>query len=139
MCCSTNCRNSASHGKMFCEPCSEQLSKQVNQQIKGASVTPVPVQAKQGEDHGRRGSDTPMSYRYPKYYKPVPAGVTEIDTYMLCEMFQVQDHSGAIHHAIKKLLLPGVRTGGKTRLDDVKEARDTLTRWIEVQKLMKRS
>lgn len=75
-----------------------------------------------------------MSFRYPKYYKAVPAGVTELDIYMVCHIFQVQDYSGALHHAIKKILLPGVRTGGKSRYDDIKEARDTLSRWMEVNK-----
>lgn len=75
-----------------------------------------------------------MSFKYPKYYKTIPAGVTELDIYMTCELFQVEDYSGALHHAIKKILLPGVRTGGKTRHDDIKEARDTLSRWLEVNK-----
>lgn len=73
-----------------------------------------------------------MSLKYPKYYKPVPAGVTEVDIYMVCAMFGVEDTSGAMHHALKKILLPGVRTGGKSRYDDIKEARDTLSRWLEI-------
>jgi hypothetical protein len=83
---------------------------------------------------GRRNSDARMSDKYPKYYKPVPDGVKDIDIYMLCKMFRVDDPSGALHHAIKKILLPGTRTGGKSRYDDIKEARDTLTRWLEIYK-----
>lgn len=74
-----------------------------------------------------------MSEKYPKYHKPVPEGVTELDVYAVCQMFPVDDPSGAINHARKKLLVPGVRTGGKSLLDDVREARDTLTRWLELQ------
>lgn len=86
------------------------------------------------DDPGRRANDTPMSFRYPKYYKAIPEGMTELDIYALCMVFQVSDFSGALHHAIKKILLPGTRTGGKSRRDDIKEARDTLTRWLELNK-----
>lgn len=73
-----------------------------------------------------------MSTKYPKYYKKV-GKLTEIDVYAVHHLFNIQDPSGAIQHASKKLLLSGVRTGGKTMLQDIKEARDTLTRWIELQ------
>lgn len=72
-----------------------------------------------------------MSSLYPKYYKEVGT-LTEVDTYAVCHLFKVGDHSGAIQHATKKLLLSGVRTGGKTMRQDIKEARDTLTRWLEL-------
>lgn len=85
------------------------------------------------EDQGRRGGDTPMSTRYPKYYRPIPKGVTEIDTYAINMMFPINDPSGALIHARKKLLIPGTRTGGKSLVDDVREARDTLTRWLQLQ------
>lgn len=84
--------------------------------------------------HDRRSTDPSMSFKYPKYYKAIPSGVTDLDIYLVCDIFQVQDCSGALHHAIKKLLLPGIRTGGKSRRDDIKEARDTLTRWLEIHK-----
>lgn len=79
----------------------------------------------------RRTADIPMSVRYPKYYKSVQ-GRAEIDIYATCQIFNVNDPSGALQHAIKKLLLPGTRTGGKSRYDDIKEARDTLNRWLEL-------
>lgn len=83
---------------------------------------------------GRRHTDRErtMSEKYPQYYKPVPKKLTELDVYATCMMFGINDPSGAVHHAIKKLLLPGVRTGKKTRWDDIKEARDTLNRWLEL-------
>ena len=72
-----------------------------------------------------------MKDKYPKYYKDV-SELTEIDVYQTHELFQVQDCSGCLHHASKKILLPGVRTGGKERVEDIREARDTLTRWLQI-------
>lgn len=72
-----------------------------------------------------------MSELYPKYYKDLK-GLTEADVYAVCYVFNVNDPSGAVHHALKKLLLPGVRTGGKDRIEDITEARNTLTRLIEL-------
>ena len=87
-----------------------------------------------GHKTKRREDDVPMSVRYPKYYKPVPEGTTDLDIYGVCKIFNMVDPSGALHHAIKKLLLPGIRTGGKSRYGDIKEARDTLNRWLELHK-----
>lgn len=72
-----------------------------------------------------------MAQKYPKYYKQV-GDLTEIDVYAVHYLFDIQDPSGAIQHASKKLLLSGVRTGGKSALKDIIEARDTLTRWIQL-------
>ena len=69
--------------------------------------------------------------KYPKYYKNV-THLTEVDVYQIHHLFNIQDPSGAIQHASKKLLLSGVRTGGKTKYQDIKEARDTLNRWLEI-------
>lgn len=73
-----------------------------------------------------------LSELYPQYYKSLPEGVdpSEVDTYVLNLMFPVVDATGCILHARKKLLIPGVRSGGKSLLKDVKEARDTLNRYI---------
>lgn len=73
---------------------------------------------------------TSNAQKYPKYFKDV-SGVDYLDVYLLLEIFDVRSH--AIGHAIKKLLLPGSRTGGKSAFDDVKEARDTLNRWLEME------
>jgi hypothetical protein len=72
-----------------------------------------------------------MSEKYPQYYKKV-GNLTEIDVYAVHHLFDIQDPSGAIQHASKKLLLSGARTGGKSVLKDITEARDTLTRWIQL-------
>lgn len=57
----------------------------------------------------------------------------EVDVYAVHHLFGINDPFGAIQHASKKLLLSGVRTGGKSVYDDIREARDTLTRWLELQ------
>lgn len=76
-------------------------------------------------------SEISMSKLYPKYYKDV-SDVEEVDVYHVHQIFNIQDPSGAIQHASKKLLLSGVRTGGKSFYDDIREARDTLNRWLEL-------
>lgn len=80
------------------------------------------------------GSDCsePTSIQYPAYYKDV-SSLNTIDVYAVHKLFGIDDPSGAIQHASKKLLLSGVRTGGKSKVDDVREARDTLTRWLELE------
>lgn len=72
-----------------------------------------------------------MAEKYPAYYKSV-LGMTEVDVYAVHQLFNVEDPSGAIHHASKKLLLSGQRTGDKPKAKDIKEARDTLTRWLQL-------
>ena len=72
-----------------------------------------------------------MSELYPKYYKDF-SDVDEADVYLVHDRFKIEDPSGCIHHASKKLLLSGVRTGGKSKYDDVREARDTLNRWLQI-------
>lgn len=133
---STHCAVPNCYGKpIFAGLCNVHCTKGATEILRGTNPTKVITDGLPNiVGHNRRGSDTPMSFRYPKYYKQVPSGVTDIDIYMVCHMFQVNDYSGALHHAIKKILLPGTRTGGKSRIDDIKEARDTLTRWLELQK-----
>lgn len=84
----------------------------------------------------KQNKEPPMSTKYPKYYKSV-GNLTEIDVYAIHHLFDITDPSGAIQHASKKLLLSGVRTGGKTMYQDIKEARDTLTRWLQLQDSIK--
>lgn len=72
-----------------------------------------------------------MADLYPQYYKDV-SDLDEIDVYQVHALFNINDPSGCIQHASKKLLLSGVRTGGKSQYKDIKEARDTLTRWLQI-------
>jgi hypothetical protein len=73
-----------------------------------------------------------LASQYPKYYKAVPKGWDSMDTYAVNILFPVDDPSGCILHARKKLLVPGVRSGGKSMRKDITEARDTLNRWLEL-------
>lgn len=74
---------------------------------------------------------SPNAEKYPKYFKNV-SDLTEIDVYAVHNVFGIDDPAGCIQHASKKLLLSGVRTGGKSKHDDIREARDTLNRWLEI-------
>lgn len=64
--------------------------------------------------------------RFPAYWRPIPAHWRYIDTYRINELFPVDDKTGAILHARKKLILAGVRTGGKPLDKDLREAISTL-------------
>lgn len=68
--------------------------------------------------------------KYPHYFKPIPNSATHLDVYAVLQLFGVTDQ--AIGHAIKKLLVPGVR-GTKSKAQDVQEAIDTLVRWQNMQ------
>lgn len=71
-----------------------------------------------------------MTRKHKHYFKDVQH-LTHIDVYRTCQLYNVQDESGALHHAIKKLLCSGVR-GAKDKVKDISEARDTLDRWLEM-------
>ncbi len=75
--------------------------------------------------------DLPPHEKYPAYFKSVK-GLDYVDVYMVHKLFDIQDPSGALQHASKKILLSGVRTGGKSAYADIKEARDSLNRWLEI-------
>ena len=112
MCRSIDCTNPTHGSKDFCLECMEDRE-----------FDPAAVKTK--------GESQSMSEKYPQYYKSV-AHLTEIDPYAVHHLFGVSDPSGAIHHASKKLLLSGVRTGGKSAYQDIKEARDALNRWLQL-------
>lgn len=71
-----------------------------------------------------------MNKPYEKYFRDV-SHLKKIDIYRFLELYGPQDHS--LGHAVKKLVLPGARTGEKPLVVDVKEARDTLDRWLEMR------
>jgi len=87
------------------------------------------------EEESRKRFDSKVELsiadKYPQYYKKVGA-LTAIDVYAVHHLFNIQDPSGCIQHASKKLLLAGVRTGNKSMVKDITEARDTLNRWLEL-------
>ena len=68
--------------------------------------------------------------KHSHYYKDV-SHLEEIDVYRICELFEVEDPSGALQHAIKKLLVAGGRGAGKDLRKDIQEAVDTLKRKLD--------
>lgn len=110
-CKSIGCSNFVESGKDFCVTClQEELFVETNAGFR---------------------TESSMSEKYPNYYKSVE-NLEEIDVYAVHKLFAIEDHSGCIQHASKKLLLSGARTGGKAPYQDIKEARDTLTRWLQL-------
>lgn len=69
--------------------------------------------------------------KHSHYHKSV-AGLASVDIYRVCKLFGVQDDSGALQHAVKKVLCAGQR-GAKDKAKDVREAIDTLSRWLVMQ------
>lgn len=86
------------------------------------SITPIPVPAPESV---RNAPENAKKYNH--YFVRVPW--SHIDIYRLLELFRVTDN--AIGHAVKKLLVPGLR-GTKPTKQDIIEARDTLNRRIEM-------
>lgn len=71
-----------------------------------------------------------MSQKHPHYHKDV-ASFKTIDVYRVLGLFGVTDP--CIQHAIKKLLVAGGRGAGKDIFRDVREAMDSLERYMEIQ------
>ncbi len=71
-----------------------------------------------------------LSERYPARYKAV-GDILEIDVYGVHHLFEVADHSGALQEASSKLLMSA--SSGQL-YKDVREARDLLTRWLQLNK-----
>lgn len=69
--------------------------------------------------------------KHSHYHKNVSDYQT-IDVYAVCKIFDVQDPSGCLQHAIKKLLVTGQR-GHKDRKTDIQNAIDTLNRLLELE------
>lgn len=67
------------------------------------------------------------------YFKNV-AQLSTVDVYKVCELFEIDDPSGAMQHAIKKLLVSGKRGAGKDKIKDIQEAVDTLQRKLEMMR-----
>lgn len=114
LCHSINCTNQCAPNSDFCTECLDHHT--------GTSSPAVIHEIEES-----------MAAKYPQYFKKV-GEVTEIDVYAVHHLFDIKDPAGAIQHASKKLLLSGVRTGGKSAYDDIKEARDTLTRWMQLNR-----
>lgn len=81
------------------------------------------------EQKGRK--DDSQKPKHSHYHKDVSQYDT-IDVYAVCKIFDVQDTSGCLQHAIKKLLVTGQR-GHKDRKTDIQNAIDTLNRLLELE------
>ena len=73
----------------------------------------------------------PVQRKHAHYFKNI-SDSDEMDTYLFCRVWKVKDDSGALHHALKKLMDAGKR-GNKDKTKDVTEARDTLNRYLEIE------
>ena len=80
-------------------------------------------------EQGRK--DDSAKPKHSHYHKDVSQYDT-IDIYAVCKIFDVQDTSGCLQHAIKKLLVTG-RRGHKDRQTDIQNAIDTLNRLLELE------
>ena len=69
-----------------------------------------------------------MSRNHGHYFKNV-SHLKEVDFYRIADLFGITDQ--AIGHAVKKLLVPGIR-GAKGFRQDIQEAVDTLNRRLEM-------
>lgn len=76
----------------------------------------------------------PLIKRYPDHYRRV-GDFEQIDAFAVLQMFNIQDPSGCIQHASRKLLMSG--NAPETVYRDIREARDTLTRWIQLNQEIK--
>lgn len=68
--------------------------------------------------------------RFNHYFRDV-SKLTHIDIYLVCQLFNVDDSSGCLQHAIKKLLAAGSR-GHKDLLTDLNEAVVSIQRKIDI-------
>lgn len=69
--------------------------------------------------------------KHSHYFKDV-SRLDLIDVYRVLALFQVTDP--CIQHAVKKLLVAGGRGAGKDLDKDVREAIDSLNRFLEMKK-----
>ena len=70
--------------------------------------------------------------KHSHYFKDV-RHLDYVDIYQVCKLFPIDDDSGAITHARKKLLVAGGRGAGKDMIKDITEARDTLNRYLQIE------
>lgn len=69
--------------------------------------------------------------KYPYHFRSVEH-LYEVDVYVIHHLFEINDPSGAIQEASRKLLLSSSQGTGKPDFQNILEARDILTRWLEI-------
>lgn len=85
-----------------------------------------------GDEYKAPENPMPAERKHSHYFKDV-RHLDYIDIYQICKLFPVDDDSGAIVHARKKLLVAGGRGAGKDMIKDITEARDTLSRYLQIE------
>lgn len=68
-----------------------------------------------------------MAEKYPDQFQPV-GEAKELDVFAVHHMFRMNDPSGCLHHCSRLLLMSGAQPDP----DDIEQARDALTRWLEL-------
>lgn len=71
------------------------------------------------------------------HYRKSVENLDYIDIYRVCKLFKVKDDSHCLHHSIKKLLMSGQRGAGKSKIQDITEARDSLNSYLENAEVFK--
>lgn len=84
------------------------------------------------EEYEHLENPMPDERKHSHYFKDV-RHLDYVDVYQICKLFPVDDDSGAIVHARKKLLVAGGRGAGKDMIKDITEARDTLSRYLQIE------
>lgn len=69
-----------------------------------------------------------LSSKYPTHFRQL-GDATEIDIFAVNRLFNVQDSSGCMQHAISLLLLANTSSNYYA---DIRKARDALTRWLQL-------
>ena len=87
---------------------------------------------KRDYEESRVGGIDGSERKHSHYFKDV-RHLDYVDIYQVCKLFPVDDDSGAIVHARKKLLVAGGRGAGKDMIKDITEARDTLNRYLQIE------
>ena len=105
-CKSIGCCSSVHEGTDFCDACSDSTT----------------------ESNGLL--TVSLADRYPNQYRET-GDMGEIDVYAVHNLFEIPDHSGCLQQASSKLLMTGT---SDTVYRDIKEARDILTRWMQLNK-----
>ncbi len=72
-----------------------------------------------------------QAIQFPEYFKQIPKNWEFADIYRIDELFPIHlPGASRLYHARKKLMIPGVRTGGKSAYKDIQEAVATLQGWL---------
>ena len=78
---------------------------------------------------------TPRKRKHSNYFKDV-SNVNEIDIALFCELVKIEDSTGLLQQAVKKISQAGKRNGGKSQAQDLREAIDSITRKLEIMEII---